>query len=197
MEHHEFWSKIEALLRNYEKTYTPMRWFGGWGGLTKGREGYFVFLRFAFLIGIYTASFYLPFPDGVRISIALIAAYLIADMFMLPTSIAFGGVVDMRPLRALVLVFINYLSISMAYGVLYVTLCRNSFNVPPDLIDLAYFSICTMTTLGTGDIVPARHANLLKLLLASEVLAGLYYLAVLVGMIISWTAREAPSPRKK
>jgi hypothetical protein len=197
MEHHEFWSKIEALLKNYEQTYTAMRWFGGWGGLTKGREGYFVFLRFAFLIGIYTASFYLPFPDWVRISVALIAAYLIADMFMLPTSMAFGGVVDMRPLRALVLVFINYLSISMAYGVLYVTLCRTSFNVPPDLIDLAYFSISTMTTLGTGDIFPARHANLLKLLVGSEVLAGLYYLAVLVGMIISWTAREAPSPRKE
>jgi hypothetical protein len=60
MDHQEFWQKIELYLRNYEKTYTPNRWFGGWGGLTGGREGYFVFFRFIFLIGLYLTAFYLP-----------------------------------------------------------------------------------------------------------------------------------------
>jgi hypothetical protein len=191
MEHHEFWQKIESYLRNYERAYTPVRWFREWGGLTRGRRGYFIFLRFVFLVGLYVAAFYLPLYAWSKISLTFIAIYLIADMFMLPTSIAFGGLPPMRPLRALVFVFFNYISICIAFGVLYITLCRSSFNIAPNLIDIAYFSCTTMTTLGIGDIHPARQTVLVKLLVIPEVLIGLYFWAVLVGMIIAWTLREA------
>jgi len=190
MEHHEFWQRLESFLRNYERAYAPIRWFHHWGGLTKGRQGYFIFLRFAFLVGLYVAAFYLPLYAWSKIFLAFIAVYLIGDMFMLPTSYAFGGILPMRPLRALVFVFFNYISISIAFGVLYVTLCRFSFNIDPDLIDLAYFSFTSMTALGMGDITPARHTILVRFLVVSEVLIGLYFWAVLVGMIISWTLRE-------
>ena len=190
MEHHEFWQRLESFLRNYERAYAPIRWFHHWGGLTKGRQGYFIFLRFAFLVGLYVAAFYLPLYAWSKIFLAFIAVYVIGDMFMLPTSYAFGGILPMRPLRALVFVFFNYISISIAFGVLYVTLCRFSFNIDPDLIDLAYFSFTSMTALGMGDITPARHTILVRFLVVSEVLIGLYFWAVLVGMIISWTIRE-------
>ena len=193
MEHHEFWRKIESFLRNYERAYAPVRWFGHWGGLTRGRQGYVVFLRFVFLVGLYVAAFYLPLYAWSKISLTFIAICLIADMFMLPTSIAFGGMTPMRPLRALVFVFFNYISISIAFGLLYITLCRSSFNIDPDLFDLAYFSGTTMTALGMGDISPARHTVLVRFLVVSEVLIGLYFWAVLVGGIISWTVREAKS----
>src|SRR5574341_306283 len=120
MEHHEFWQKIESFLRNYERTYAPVRWFRHWGGLTKERQGYFIFLRFPFLAGLYVAAFYLPLNAWSKVFLAFIAIYLIADMFMLPTSYAFGGIAQMLPLRALVFVFFNYISISMAFGVLYI-----------------------------------------------------------------------------
>ena len=190
MEHHEFWQRLESFLRNYERAYAPIRWVHHWGGLTKGRQGYFILLRFAFLVGLYVAAFYLPLYGWSKISLAFIAIYLIADMFMLPTSYAFGGIPRMRPLRALVFVFFNYVSISVAFGLLYVTLCRSSFNIDPDLIDLPYFSFTTMTALGLGDIIPARHTIFVRFLIVSEVLIGLYFWAVLVGMIISWTVRE-------
>ena len=193
MEHQEFWRKIESSLRNYEQTYAPARWFGGWGGLTRGREGYFVFFRFIFLNGLYLTAFYLPLYWWLNILLAIAAGYLIADMVLLPTSIAFGGILPMRPLRALFFVFLNYISICMAFGVLYVTLCRSSFNIVPDLIDLAYFSFTTMTALGLGDITPARHTILVRFLVVSEVLFGLYFWAVLVGTIIAWTVKEAKS----
>ena len=67
MEQHEFWTKIEAILRNYERTYAPVRWFRSWGGLTRGREGYFVFFRLVFLIGLYSAAFYLPLSGWIKI----------------------------------------------------------------------------------------------------------------------------------
>ena len=193
MEHHEFWQKIETFLQNYERAYAPMHWFREWGGLTRGRQGYFVFLRFAFLAGLYVAAFYLPSSAWLKIFLTFIAIYLIADMFMLPTSYAFGGIPPMRPLRALVFVFCNYISICIAFGLLYITLCRSSFSVTPDLFDLAYFSGTTMTAMGMGDITPARHTILVRFLIICEVLIGLYFWAVLVGMIISWTVRESKS----
>ncbi len=76
---------------------------------------------------------------------------------------------------------------------MYITLCRSSLNIDPDLIDLPYFSFTTITALGMGDITPARHTILVRFLVVSEVLIGLYFWAVLVGMIISWTVREAKS----
>jgi hypothetical protein len=191
MEPHEFWQKIESYLRNYERAYAPMHWFRDWGGLTSGRQGYVIFLRFVFLVGLYVAAYYSALYVWSKISLTCIALYLIADMFMMPTSYAFGGTLLLRPLQALVFVFFNYISISMAFGVLYVALCRSSFNIVPDLIDLAYFSFTTMTALGIGDITPARHAILVRFLAVSEVLIGLYFWAVLVGMIISWAVREA------
>ncbi len=48
-----------------------------------------------------------------------------------------------------------------------------------------------MTALGMGDITPARHTILVRFLVVSEVLIGLYFWAVLVGMIIAWAVREA------
>ena len=101
-------------------------------------------------------AFYLP-PCMGKISLTIIASYLIADMFVLPTSeVLIGSFPVMRPLRMMFFVFFNYISIAMAFGVLYVTLCRTSFNIAPGLIDLAYFSFSTMTALGLGDISPVR-----------------------------------------
>ena len=74
MEHQEFWQKIESSLRNYEQAYTPMRWFRHWGGLTRGRRGHFIFLRFVFLVGLYVAAYYLPLSAWAKISLTIIAS---------------------------------------------------------------------------------------------------------------------------
>ena len=108
-----------------------MRWFGEWGGLTKGREGYFILFRFIFLIGLYLTAFYLTEYLWLKILLTTVVGYLIVEMVLLPSAIAFGGILPMRPLRALVFVFLDYISISLAFGTLYITLCRSSFNVVP------------------------------------------------------------------
>ncbi len=193
MEHQEFWQKIESSLRKYEQTYAIAQWFGHWGGLTNNRRGVFIFLRFIFLVALYVAAYYLPLYLWAKIGLTIIAVYLIADMLMAPIALIFGGFPFIGPLRALVFLFFNYISICMAFGILYITLCRASFNIVPDLIDLAYFSFTTMTALGLGDITPARHTLLVRFLVVSEVLIGLFFWAVLVGTIIAWTVRETKS----
>ena len=85
MEQDEPWQKIESFLRNYERAYAPMRWFHHWGGLTRERQGYFVFLRFVFLVGLYATAYYVPLYAWSKMSLSFITIYLIADMFMLPT----------------------------------------------------------------------------------------------------------------
>ena len=98
----------------------------------------------------FNGSFYLSSYLWLKILLSIVAGYLIVELVLLPPSIAFGGILSMRPLRALTFVFFNYISIGIAFGVLYVTLCCSSFNIGPGLIDLAYFSFSTMTTLGIG-----------------------------------------------
>ena len=195
MEHDKFWRNIESLLRKYHENYAPVRWFGEWGGLTKGREGYFIFFRFMFLIGLYVTAFYLPAYSWLKILLTAVAGYLIVEMVLLPSAFAFGGILPMRPLRALVFVFLDYISIAVAFGTLYVTLCRSSFSIDPDLVDLGYFSFTTLTALGLGDITPARHTLLVRFLLVFEVMIGLYFWAVLVGTIIAWAVGETKNYR--
>ena len=191
MEHKEFWQKVESVLKDYDLTYAPVRWFGGWAGLTRGREGYFVSLRFIFLISLYLAAFYLPSYSWLGILMTIVAGYSIADMFLLPTSIVFSGTPAMRPLRALTFVFISYISIAIAFGVLYITLCRSSFNITPDIINPVYSSFSIMIMLGTGDMSLTGQAMLVRFMIISEVMLGIYFWAVVVGIIISWTARES------
>ena len=157
MEHDEFWQKIESALRHYERVLYVGPLVPPLGGLGRGRRGQFIFLRFLFLVGLYVAAYYLPLSALAKIALTSIAGFLIADMSMAPTSIAFGGLPPMRPLQGLVLLFFNYISICIAFGLLYITLCRSSFNIDPDLIDLAYFSCTTMTALGLGDIGPGEE----------------------------------------
>ena len=187
----DFWQKIESFFKDYDLAYAPVRWFGGWGGLTRGREGYFVSLRFIFLISLYLAAFYMRSYSWPGILMTIVAGYWIADMFLLPTVIAFGGTPAMRPLRALTFVFIAYISIAIAFGVLYITLCRSCFNITTEIINPVYSSFSIMTTLGTGDMSLAGQAMLVRFLIISEVMIGIYFWAVVVGIIISWTARES------
>jgi len=163
MDEREPWQKIESFLQNYERAYATVHWLHDWGGLTRSRPGRFIFLRFVFLAGFYVASFYLPLNFWAKISLTIIAVCLIADMLILATSFAFVvGSKHLRPLQALIYVLSNYISIALSFGLLYVTLCRSSFNIEPDFFDLVYFSFTTMTCLGLGDIIPARHTILVS-----------------------------------
>jgi Ion channel len=165
------------------------------GGLDQAQGRILYLFKIGFFSRPLYSSLLSAIPPWAKIFPTIIAIYLIAEMVLLPTSYAFGGIPHLLPLRALAFVFANYVSICMAFGLLYLTLCRFSFNIAPDLIDLAYFSFTTMTALGIGDITPARHTLLVRFLVVFELLIGIYFWAVLVGIIISWTAMEAKNDR--
>ena len=86
-----------------------------------------------------------------------------------------------------------YLSLGVAWGMAYIlveTLSPGSFtlaklvNEPPALImDMLYYSIVTLTTLGYGDITPVTPWA--KNLSALEAVIGQVYLTVLVARLVS------------
>lgn len=86
-----------------------------------------------------------------------------------------------------------YLSLGVAWGMAYIlveTLSPGSFtlaklvNEPPVLImDMLYYSIVTLTTLGYGDITPVTPWA--KNLSALEAVIGQVYLTVLVARLVS------------
>ena len=83
-----------------------------------------------------------------------------------------------------------YLSFSIVWGMGYClaeSFQQGSFNLAanktqPDINDLMYFSIVTLTSLGYGDITPA--SNLTRSLATSQVLVGQVYLTFLVARLV-------------
>src|SRR4029077_4644229 len=60
-------------------------------------------------------------------------------------------------------------------------------------IDLLYFSMCTLTTVGYGDIVPVRPVA--RMLAGLEATTGVLYVAITVSLLVSgYKAR--PRPRR-
>lgn len=59
-----------------------------------------------------------------------------------------------------------------------------------NLFELLYFSFCTLTTLGPGDIVP--QSNVARSLAMVEALVGPLYLAVLLARLVAMFRREPP-----
>ncbi|WP_219079322.1 potassium channel family protein [Vibrio parahaemolyticus] len=60
-------------------------------------------------------------------------------------------------------------------------------------MDSIYFSIVTITTLGYGDILPVHWLS--KILVIVEVLMGVMFLAVMIGLIISTSLDHTRSER--
>jgi hypothetical protein len=72
-----------------------------------------------------------------------------------------------------------------------------SFNTPrseiPSVLDWAYFSFITLTTVGYGDITPVRP--IARTLAMGEALTGQLYLAVLIARlvameVVSWQSKS-------
>jgi hypothetical protein len=92
--------------------------------------------------------------------------------------------------------FGGYIVVGLAFGHLYTfteILSPGSFQVSPELATqlqadhlhhllLTYFSLCTLTTVGYGDITPRSGAA--RSLAVVEAILGQFYLAVLIGELI-------------
>ncbi len=88
-----------------------------------------------------------------------------------------------------------YLQIAVAYAALFLSVDawtgRASFGAPLSSSDYTYVSLTSISTLGIGDVAPAT--DLMRLLVASEAVAGQVFLVTIVAIVVSSFAEQRRS----
>lgn len=90
---------------------------------------------------------------------------------------------------ALAEAIICYLVIAVAFSELYWIVNRfanNSFNRPVGTHEQSaflYFSLTTLTTLGSGDLEPVNHC--VRFIAAFESMAGIFYIAIVIARLVA------------
>jgi hypothetical protein len=125
------------------------------------------------------------------VSILVISLVLLAEVFR-------AGPVNSYRLQGAIAVYLLF-GVGWAHAYHLTGLLHpGSFNTPqgavPSVLDWAYFSFITLTTVGYGDITPVRP--IARTLAMGEALTGQLYLAVLIARlvameVISWQEKSA------
>jgi hypothetical protein len=176
----KFWLRREQDVLKYELVYSPLSWFGCWKGLFEGRTGWYVLARFGVLIVSLLVARSSCWFRFIPFIIAIIA---IADILLANTSAAFFAWKPTHPLRSIILATFSFAQLVIAFSIFYAILASN-FNPPLDTFDAVYFSFVTITTLGYGDILP--KTLLPQFVVILELVAGLYFIVVIIGIISTW-----------
>lgn len=127
--------------------------------------------------------------------------YLLVSMLLLELSVAYvahffsnrfnsagpGKVTAVN--RSLMIMALNYLSYIFLFAALFIGLEGLT------TIDAVYLSTTTIATLGYGDIAPSSDAG--KLLSCTEVLAGIFQLAIAFGTVVSWQQSKRSTSRSE
>jgi hypothetical protein len=179
----KFWLRREKNVLRYELVYSPLRWFGCWKGLFQGRTGWYVSARFGVLLISFLLTLTSCWFGLISIAIGIIT---IVDILLANTSAAFFAWKPAHPLRSVVLATFSFVQLVVAFSIFYVILASN-FKPPLDTFEALYFSFVTITTLGYGDILP--NTVLAQSIVILELIAGLYFIVVVVGTITTWAKR--------
>jgi len=135
-----------------------------------------------------------PFLSFVSVVVLFaLIFWRVIDIYLTNISITFTSRFPSNPIRSVLYSFVGYVQIALCYAFLYVVLGSSQFdfkNVTPT--DAIFFSIGTMATVGYGDLKPATEGA--KILVASELVLGLFFVAIIIAQVASWamlSKREA------
>lgn len=182
-----FWLRVEKYVYTLQ-TFSPLQLFR-----SGGRAGFYHCIRLGVLLGL--VCFMNPERSWFSQSAAIVlAVYLLYDILLLSTYATFVSRYPTHPLRSLTLNFSSLFQSAVAYAIIY-RLIPSAFNRWLTPIDAIYFSVVSISTVGYGDIHVtgnSAQAQLLEVLVISEIVVGLYILAGLVAVVASW-ANQMPS----
>jgi hypothetical protein len=169
------WEKIESLFCRYEREWSPAAW-----KCFVYREGSYLLVRFITLcLFLYVITNKLRLLNFI---ILILTIYLLLDILISNTSIAFVTMKPINTLRSFFLTLFAFSHVIVAYGILY-KFFGDQFNSPMCNTQVIYFSTVTITTLGYGDYAPTGLVA--QWLVVLQVLTGVFFLAGVIARIIS------------
>jgi len=178
-----FWGTIEARLQTYARC-SAVRLLR----LTN-REGFYLAGAAVVLLALAALVSCRGVSNHWAYLIALPAVYYVVDSVLVNTAITFITQQPIHRLRSVLLTLLNVLNVGLAYAVIYAAQ-RAAFAKPLGAIQSIYFSFATLTTLGYGDIKPdGPCAWTGQLTVVLELITGLYLLAGVLSVVVSWVQR--------
>ena len=179
-----FWTYIEKQIVRYQ------RWLPRYGAVV---VDLWVLVRGILVaLTVYMAS---SFGTTVGIVACVIASVLLLELLAYSTGVVIQGPLPASIVRFLVLAFVGYLTVGLCFSVYYV-LQIDSFNKSVNSVDVVYFSVVTLATIGYGDLHVKRGFPIAEMTVVAEHLVGLYYVAVVLAVVVSMVnARGEPTPR--
>ena len=128
--------------------------FGRYGVIARNTAiEFYVLIKTALpLIFLFTGFYH-------HIAAVVIASYLLLETICYVASLIFVSDIFVKPRsyrRNILMLFFNYLEISLCFAVIYASL-QLLGDKTYDVMDYIYFSIVTSTTIGYGDMTPVNH----------------------------------------
>jgi len=178
----KFWLRIEARILRYEFLTA---------GLLRGRmtryKASIMMLARAVIVAV--ALDISKFAKPERVTACAIGAAVVVDILMNSISVSFISRFPTHALRSVLIVITSFCLTAASFGVFYSSL-GHVFNNGEELgrLESVYFSFATITTVGYGDIYPAKGALAPKMLVICELLIGLFFLSVLLATHAAWVS---------
>jgi hypothetical protein len=185
----EFWLRQEQRISKLQQ-FSPLHLFR-----FEGRAGLYHACRLILL----TATLVLAKSHGSWFTMVIplaVGSYFLYDIVLLSTFATFVSRYPAHPLRSLTLNLSSFFQCACAYAIFY-KIVGDMFSRTLTTVDSIYFSVVTIATVGYGDIAVSHsyeHAELVELLIISEIVVGLYMLAGLIAVVAGW-ANQMPGQR--
>jgi len=167
------WKGIENFLGHYKNHCTPASLH-----CFKWREGGYVVLVTACLL---VATFLATRSTPIAVIARLFAVGILLDTLLVNTAIVFSTGRGIHSLRSALLTMIAYLNVALSFAPFWILL--GSEQASRDRVVTAiYQSLRTLAMVGPdGALSPGG-----KLLATVELLVGIYFLAVILSIYVSW-----------
>jgi hypothetical protein len=183
-----FWARVERILQAYAQRFSAVRTLH-----LLNREGFYLVGAAVGLLSLATLAGWHCIPNRWSYLLALPAVYYVVDSVLANTAITFISQQPIHHLRSVLLTLLNVLNVGLAYAVTYATQ-REAFEHPLSGIQSIYFSFVTLTTLGYGDIKPDGPCPWMgQLTVVLELITGLYLLACVLTVVVSWAQQRETS----
>lgn len=182
------WNKIEGCFRFYELRCSPASL------IFMGHIGLYLLIRFAML-----CTFFVLISNKLSVLnmlYVIFSVYLLLDILISNTSIAFVTKNPINNLRSFLFTFFTFIQVVVIYGIFYKFL-QHQFAENMCNWQFLYFSIVTITTLGYGDFVPEKWGTLAQIIVTMELLTGFFFIVGVFARIIGLKEKTTKKAGKK